>query len=150
YQYVDWQGIRLLESSSQEYRTAVHGLARRLLGIAREVAAKQLDIEINTNLDDDEASGIADIVQKIMVLLPEWLDAVVGEKVNDAQIDATRKHTVDSTMKARRMKAPASTLLAIEMRGARELMPLLERKQKDAEIYLARSVELDPLISSLV
>jgi hypothetical protein len=148
-QYVDWRETRLLDSNSREYRTAVNGLARRLLEIAREVAAKQLDDEVNSDLDDDGTAGIADIVEEILRLLPEWLDAVTAEKFNDAQIDATLDQITRAVSRLRKSRASASVVLAAQMRGAREVLPLFERKQKDARIYLARSVELDPLISSL-
>jgi hypothetical protein len=148
-QYVNWRDIRLLEPSSREYRKAVNGLAQRLLGIAREVAAKQLNEEINSNLDDDGVAGIADMADEITALIPEWLDAVMGEKVNDAQIDATLDHMRGAEKRLQRSRAPKSAMLAVQMRGAKELLPLLERKQRDPRVYSARSVELDPLVSSL-
>jgi TIR domain len=148
-QYVDWRETRLLDSNSREYRTAVNGLARRLLEIAREVTAKQLDEEVKSDLDDDGTVGIADMVEEITRLLPEWLDAVMAEKFNDAQIDATFNQITGAVSRLRKSRASVSAVLGAQMRGAREVLPLFERKQKDARIYLTRSVELDPLISSL-
>ncbi len=148
-QYEDWRDMRLLEPHSREYRRAVNALARRLLGIAREVAQKQLDREVNADSEDNGIDGIMDIVEEISKLLPEWLDAVQGEKINVAQMDVTWHHLYGSVQKLQRSHAPASAVLAAQIRVAKEMLPLAERKQKEARVYLARSIQLDPLISAL-
>jgi hypothetical protein len=51
--------------------------------------------------------------------------------------------------KLQKAHAPASAVLALQMRTAREMLPLAERAQMDARVYLARSMELDPFVSSL-
>jgi hypothetical protein len=148
-QYVDWRANRLLEPGSREYRTAVNSLARRLLEIARQVAERQLDRELSMDLEGDAVDGIADLVAQIMRLLPDWLDAVMGEQVNDAQITATWDQHRNRLTRLKKANAPASAILATQMNVAREMLPLAERSQKDARIYLARSVELDPLVSEV-
>jgi TIR domain len=148
-QYEDWRNTRLLEPSSREYRSAVNTLAKRLLKIAKEVSQKQLDREVDSTREDGNADGVMDIVEEISQLLPEWLDAVQGEKVNQAQMDATVHQLLDPIYRLRKSHAPASAVLSAQIRFAREMLPLAERRQKDAQIYLARSIELDPLVSAL-
>jgi len=145
----EWRNTRLLEPRSREYRAAVNVLARRLLGIAREVAQKQLDREVNVDLNKNGINGIVDIVEEISGLLPEWLDAVQGDKVNLAQMDATWHEVFGPVVQLQRSHAPASAVLAAQIRAAKEMLPLAERKQKDARVYLAQSIQLDPLISAL-
>jgi hypothetical protein len=141
--------MRLLEPNSREHKKAVNALARRLLGIAMEVAQKQLDREISADPEDNGADGIIDIVEEISRLLPEWLDAVQGDKVTEAQMDATWHQTFGPVAKLQRSHAPASAVLAAKIRVAKETLPLAERKQREARTYLTRSIQLDPLMSAL-
>jgi hypothetical protein len=148
-QYADWRQNRLLEISSRHYRKEVNALARRLLETARNVAESQFEQEINADLDGDVTDGITDLIEQITKLLPEWVDAVLGDRVTDAQIHATWHQTWQQVLKLQRAHAPASAITAGRIRAAKELLPLLERYQKDSRTYLARSTELDPLISAL-
>jgi hypothetical protein len=148
-QYEDWHNIRLLEPNSREYRTAVNKLASRLLEIAGSVAESQLKRELNSSPSDDGVDGITDIVEQIKTLLPDWLNAVLDEKTNLAQAEATWEEYRGQYRRAQKRKAPPSALLATRIRMAKEMLPLLERGLKDARVYLARSIELDPLISAL-
>ena len=148
-QYVDWRAIRLLETTSQGYRTAVNALARRLLEITQKVTEKQFNLEVSVDLEDDGVDGITDIVEKITKFLPDWVDAVQGENINLAQADATWHQLWPRVTKLQKSGAPASAILATQMRAAREMLPLLERSQRDFRTYAARSVELDPLITQL-
>jgi hypothetical protein len=148
-QYADWRQNRLLEPSSRHYRKETNVLARRLLETSRKVAESQLEQEINANLNDNVTDGITDLVEQITKQLPEWLDAVLGDRVTDAQIDATWHQCWNQVLKLRRAHAPASAVTSAQIRAGRELLPLLERYQKDSRTYLARSTELDPLMSAL-
>jgi TIR domain len=149
-QYVDWQENRLLESNSRAYRKEVNALAHRLLGIARRVAEDQLSQELNADLDDNAMDGLVDLVESTTKLLPEWLDAVLGDRVTDAQLEATWHQCWDHVLKLRRAHAPASAVAAAQIRAAKEMLPIIERFQKDSKTYLAKSIELDPLISEMI
>lgn len=148
-QYVDWHTNRLLEPTSREYRTAINKLASRLLEIAREVAESQLSRELDSNPEDNGVDGIADLVEKITALLPDWLDAVMSHKTTYAQMAATYEQHLDQLDKLRKRKAPMSAVLATRIRLTKEMLPLAERQLRDTSIYLTRSVELDPFMSSL-
>jgi hypothetical protein len=148
-QYVDWHTSRLLDPSSREYRTAVNALARRLLDIARRVSEIQLKHELSSEIENFDADGLADIVRQIEVLLPDWLEAVMTEKGLRAQALALRHHYYEQVRKLKKRRAPPSALLSAQIRYAREILPLVERGLKDSQIYVARSIELDPLISAL-
>lgn len=148
-QYVDWRKNRLLEPRSREYRVAVNALAQRLLDIAGKVAETQLKRELNSDLADDGVDGITDLVTQIETFLPDWLEAVMGEKSVARQILAVWDQYRQQMSKLSKRRAPPSALLSTQIRLAREMLPLAERSQKDAQVYLARSMELDPLVSEL-
>lgn len=148
-QYVDWHNNRLLEIRSREYRAAVNALAQRLIHIARTVADTQLSKELNSDLEDDSVGGVLDIIARIEALLPEWQDAVWGDKSGDAQVKATWNHYREQIAKLRSRKAPQSALLSAQIRMGRDMLPLAERMQKDSQVFLARSIDLDPLVSAL-
>jgi hypothetical protein len=148
-QYVDWRDIRLLEPSCRDYRVAVNSLARRLLEISAKTGEDLLDRELGTDLEDDGVGGITDIVERISALLPDWLDVVLNEKTNDAQMEGTFRQSQDQMIKAKKRGAPASALLAIQVRPAKEMLPLAERAISDARVYSNKSIELDPLVTGL-
>jgi hypothetical protein len=148
--YVDWRAIRLQEASSREYRTQINALARRLQEIAERVAENQFRREIDTASGEDNGDdGIAELIEDISRLLPDWLDTVMGDKVNRAQMGATFDLYLLQISKLKRAKASASAILSAKIRSAKELLPLAERAQRDGRVYLSRSVQLDPLISAL-
>jgi hypothetical protein len=148
-QYVDWHTNRLLDPRSREYRTAVNVLAQRLLDIARRVNEIQLKHELNAEIENSYADGIADLVVKIEALIPEWLDAVMREKALKAQALGLRQHYYEQVRKLRARRALPSALLSAQILYAREILPIAERALKDSQIYVALSVELDPLVSAL-
>jgi hypothetical protein len=148
-QYVDWRTNRLAEFSSREYRSSVNALARRLLEIARTVSENQFNRELKTDPEEKGTYGITDVLERVEALLPPWLDAVMGEKINYPQIKVTLEHSLKQVAKLRARRAAHSAVLNTQIRMAKELLPLLERVQRDSGIYLARSIELDPLVSTL-
>lgn len=148
-QYVDWRSNRLLEPRSGDYRRAVNVLATRLLGIARKIADKQLDHELNADIDSNGVDGITDIVEQISLLLPDWLEAVLGGKTTHLQMRVTVEQFIDRLNRMEKKHSPASAILATQIRMAREVLPLMERGLNDARVYSSRSMELDPLMSTL-
>jgi hypothetical protein len=148
-QYVDWHDNRLLEPNSREYRRAVNALARRLLNIARHVAEVQLNRELNSNPEDNGTDGVADIATRIETLLPEWLDAVMIQKSVSPQIEAVWREYERQIAKLTRQRARSSVILSAQIRMVRQMLPLAEQSLKNSQIYLARSIELDTLVSAL-
>jgi hypothetical protein len=148
-QYEDWRTTRLLEPTSREYRTFVNTLARRLLDIAGQVSQRQFERELSADPDTDEIDGISDIMAKMPQTLNTWLDFVQGEKINEIQMEATWHELWARVLKLRQSHAPASAILATQIRIAKEVLPLLERAQREWEGYAAKSVELDPLVSAV-
>ncbi len=148
-QYQDWRHNRLLDPQSREYRTAVNALARRLLEIAKDVAQKQFAREVSADSESEDTQGMVEVIEAITSILPEWLDVVQGEQINDAHMDVTIHRLLRPVYKLKESHAPASAVLAAQTRFAREMLPLAERAQKDARIYLARSIQLDPLMTAL-
>ncbi len=148
-QYMDWRNARLMNTGSREYRSEIHALASRLLEIAERVAANQLSRELDADSEECEDEGVAEIVGKLNALLPEWLDAVIGSKFNMRQHAATQEEYARRMEKLERAGSPASAKLATKIRYGREVLSIVERHQREARIYVARSMELDPLVSTL-
>jgi len=149
-QYADWRQNRWLEVQSREYRRGVNALAQRLLSITRKVTEQQLKRELDSDPEDDGADGINDVVERIEALLSDWLDAVIGEKSVGAQVTAIWEHYLLQESKLKGRNAPAQAILSARIRMAREMLPLARRGQQDGQLYLSRSIELDPLISALI
>lgn len=147
--YVDWTAIRLLEPDSRDYGTSVNRLALRLIEIGSRVTQDQFDRELEENGKDEESAGIGDLMREVMKLIPDWLDAVMGDRVVHPQIDVTWHQIFGPVVGLQRSHAPASAILAAQMRVGKEMLPIFERYQRDAQIYLTRSAELDPLVSAL-
>jgi len=147
-QYENWQDLRLVEPASREFRRSVNALARRLLEIANRVSEDQLRREVNMG-QEVISEGIAELVERISGLLPEWLEATAGDRINSVQTDATWHKCMSDLDKLERSHAPASAINAVILRAGREMLPLIERHQRDAHTYLSRSVQLDPDISFL-
>ena len=148
-QFVDWQRLRLQDLNSRKYRKAINALAKRIIKIAESVAETQLNHELAIDLNKDGPEGIAELIEKIMALLPEWLDAVMGDRISTVQLDATWHQLIIPVNKLRKAHAPPSAVLAAQMRVGKETLSLMERRQKEAVAYHARSVQLDPYVSAL-
>jgi TIR domain len=148
-QYVDWQRLRLLKPNSRKATKSVNALARRLVKISEKVAEDQFSRELSADLESDGVDGITELVDHIMELLPEWLDAVIGDNFLGAQADATWMQYLEKIQKLKRAHAAPSAIVSTRIRAAREMLPLIERNQKSGRLYLTRSIQLDPYISAL-
>lgn len=109
----------------------------------------QLSRELRVHDPEQETAGVADLMKEIEGLLPDWLDAVLGDRIVNAQLDATWHEAYAPVVRLKRSHAPASAVFASEMRAGKEMLAILERHKSDAQTYVARSVELDPLVSRL-
>ncbi|MBB4969017.1 toll/interleukin-1 receptor domain-containing protein [Saccharothrix violaceirubra] len=137
-QYVDWSELRLLDESSGEYRRALHELAARLVDIESRMVEVQREAETSPEGDDD----LSTLIDRITRLLPDWHEATVDNRTTSAQFWAT----FEAYRHNRRRTSDLSALI----RFGREIQPLNERWLREARTYSARSIELDPLMTSLL
>jgi hypothetical protein len=149
-QLIDWRSIRLEGEHSPDFRKAVNKLALRLLEIDREVSAAQIKQELDTVEEPDDGGGIEDLMSQISVLLPDWLESVLGNKVFVAQLEATDRQHRERIDQLLSRGSPRSAIIATQARFGEEMLTLNKRFARDAEVYLARSVELDPLARKLI
>jgi hypothetical protein len=56
----------------------------------------------------------------------------------------------DRMRKLLKANFPASAIFATQLRYGREVLPILERYQRDSRVYVTHSIELDPQISAPV
>ncbi len=148
-QYVDWHETRLLEPASRGYRAAVNSLARRLQEIASKVAEVQFNRELNADLDADGGSGIADLVERITKVLPDWLEAVMAEKTVEVQAQATLNHGLAQIDKLRRAGAPAFLDFGCTNALGQGDASHCGTRTKRCQGVSGTDTELDPLVSGL-
>ncbi|MFI6235372.1 toll/interleukin-1 receptor domain-containing protein [Micromonospora sp. NPDC050784] len=147
-QSVDWRSLRLEGLTSPEHRKSVHQLAKRL----NELELQANEIQLARELDPSHAdgSGIHDVVQEIDGSFADWLKAVLGDKVNSAQMNATYEQHKDHLARLRARRSPRSAILATQLRFGPDILPLAERFLRDAQVYLARSSQINPLMLTLI
>jgi TIR domain len=149
-QYVDWQDLRLMDRNSHEFRSSINDMAKRLRRIANDVAERQLHHEVTSvDANTNGSDGVAELVAQIMELIPDWLGAVESDSVLEAQVEATWNTCMSRVAKLQRSHSPASAVLGAKIRTGKEMLPIAERASRASKIYLERSMQLDPLISSL-
>jgi hypothetical protein len=146
-QCTDWTSLRLEDENGPSYRQAVSKLVARLMEVESSVAAMQVESESEAEGLDEQA-GLAEAVEVIASLLSDWGDAVETDPLVTAQFEATREMFTHKLSKLTRGQAGAR--FALLVRQATELMPLEERHLALAEIYLSRTVELDPYVATVV
>jgi hypothetical protein len=149
-QYDDWRSHRLADPASKEYREALNGLAQRLADLSAAVAQRQLDRESIGLDNEDETPGLVELVEQINTRLAEWLHVVESDPVNEAQHDATLRIYRDRIDKLESASAPRGAVFAVLTRWARDELPLAERHLEYAETYVAKTVELDPLVHAAI
>jgi hypothetical protein len=148
-QYVDWTENRLMDPRSPSYKSSVNNLATRLIDIASRVQQSQFDKELAESETCSDIPGIQDLMAEVTELLPDWLDAVIGDRIYKAQLDPTWHEAYRPVVRLQRAHAPASAVMAAQVRAGKELLAVLERHRNDAQVYLSRSAQLDPLVSAL-
>jgi hypothetical protein len=145
-QYVDWAQLRLKDSSSAEYRTAVNALASRLAEVANVITERQLSDEIKeAGSSESTEPGLAEIFDQISEILPEWIESMEDSQVNTAQFKATWL-IYDERLKRAERSGPPSAKFAILQRLAVDELPIAERDLRIARTYAAKTIELDPLV----
>ncbi|MGX4658067.1 TIR domain-containing protein [Micromonospora sp. SCSIO 07396] len=150
YQYVDWTDNRLASEDSPEYRRAVHELAKRLTELSSSIGARLVSKEIAIIDDADEDAGIFDRLESVMQLLPDWLESVESSETNEAQFEALIDILLPRIEALENRPGQGQARLAVLQRLAKEGMPLAQRHLEASAVYVRRSMELDPLITSLV
>jgi hypothetical protein len=148
--YEDWTELRLAALESEVHRRAVNKLARRLADLAEEVAASQLDRErIEVEEGGFAATGLVDIIEQLGALLPGWRDLVQSDEATEAQYDAVdtvyTKRLLELSRQGRR-----GPWLATLHRLAQAQMPLATKHLEQAESFSAITIEMNPLVLSLV
>jgi hypothetical protein len=151
-QYVDWRQLRLEDSASHGYRTAIHTIAQRLAQIASEVDEREREraFALAEATDPSPPNNLEDLVREIDRLLPEWLLSVEDDPIVEAENMAIGTAYEHRLARLRASNAPHSAILSTQIREARDLLPIAERNLRNAEVYAARTVELDPIVHAVV
>ena len=145
-QYVDWTRLRLMDERSEEYRTGVNQLARRLVELQNEIEERERAAEAaNPGSGGDQSIGLIDALDKVGELLPHWLNAVESDPVKIAQHDAIMRAYAE-----KRSRARPNQLLAIRHREATDLLEIAKDALALAEAYLSSTIELNPFVTALV
>ncbi len=151
--YSNWTELRLVDPMSEAYRHQIHDLAKRLSDLCESLGERQLARE-GAVLEQVEQGQVPQDLQGLLAsidrLLPDWFEAVQAGEVLDAQ---QRAVTETYNRKLRRLKASRSAhsaQLAVLMRWANDDLPISEQFLRHAETYASRTIQLDPLVHSVV
>lgn len=148
-QYVNWSDLRLSSVDSVEYRRQVNALAKRLAELVASVAETQLVREVERGVQDS-VDDLEQLLERASDLWPDWLTAV-----EDAEVLFEQRFAIISAYHARWLKlnnrrAPMSDFLANYYREGQDELPLVKRQLALAEVYAARTIELDPIVTAIV
>jgi TIR domain len=150
-QYQDWTTLRLSDENSVEYRSAINTLAGKLLELIALSTAKQLEREVEVASDEAAAEeDLASLIEKADDLWPEWLSVVLEDEVVDDQIRALSETFVGRRKRLRKSKAHASAIMATWMQEGALCLPLIQKVAEHAQIYSARTIELDPIVNACI
>lgn len=152
-QYSDWREIRLCAENSAEYRREVHALAVRLA----EISSRYEQIGVNDGESLEEAAGeveeegIFDLLATLQDKISFWQENIDESNLLWAQIIAI----ADSyTERIKKITGPGSkatgAVLSILRKMVSEIEPLLRRDIDFAKTYFSTSVEIDPMILTLL
>lgn len=126
-------------------------LAQRPADLTSLVAQQQDEREALLVADDKiEAPGFADLLQGIEELLPDWFEVVQEDPINTAQHQAVVTAYEERIAKLEQANRPRGPILATITRWARDEVPLGRRRLEHAEVYVARTAALDPLVNSAI
>ncbi len=124
----------------------MNGLAERLREIALETAGRQVGQEIETvEIGEGEHAGLHELLDEMAELLPDWLIAVETDPLLSAQFRATQQEF--DAKRRRLVRGDGKKRSALLIREGSEFIPLEQRHVELAEIYLRRTVQLDPLVN---
>lgn len=156
--YSDWREIRLRGENSIEYRREVHSLAMRLVEIftrheqiANQFAEDVSESEVVEEGEEEEQEGTLDLMALVEEKIYDW-----QEKVDDSTTIAKQADAIVKSYGERLRKIPGSAQrmsgaqLSILRKAAGELEPLMRRDLELTKSYSAASIELDPIILTLL
>jgi TIR domain-containing protein len=146
-QYADWRGLRLADESAQEYRSAVHSLAAKLVSVMEAVSARP--IILPEEIDDDEP-GFLDHIAVTEENITGWdglmseIATLMRELTEITQAGAERIRESD-----RRGGRAAGRLVALKQ-FADEIRAPAERMRSLGNEFGSSVVASDPGIQALI
>jgi len=157
FQWVDWRNLRFADPTSVEYRSAVAGLAQRLVDANRKALSaeveKEADVAPADSADgspDSGEPGIIDLLAAGENALPEWADIISDfsremENFNTLTVNATEEIGV-----ADRANKGAAGRLVVARKLAKNLAEPAEHMLELANRYAAKSYDVDAAITMLI
>jgi hypothetical protein len=149
--YEDWTRLRLAGPDAAEHVGAVHTVALRLDEVSKRVAERQVVREVASTEEgakEEVDATLAETVEAIRKLLPEWTEAMEKDSVLREQFLAA-----DRVLEKRRQKAetgPAGARFVIAARQVQEYLPIVEARAKLSRRLLSIGTELGPLVRRLM
>ena len=144
--YRDWLELRLADFGGEAVRREVNAMAVRIKDVLSEAKST---MPIAANLSAQEVTtddGVLDLLAKVDVSLPEWAAAVDEEEMIHVQYRA-----LDSLAHKRQLQAKShQQKMSILIHFANTALPVSERSLELAKIYYKRTLEMHPLVISLI
>jgi hypothetical protein len=147
-QYFDWRGIRLCAENSAEYRRGINSLAMRLAEISQSHEQSGQPSMAAQNADDgEEEEGLFDLLEAIQEKLPTWEEYTDDSSTIWEQIHVILRSYFERVKKVGSASGPQLNLMR---KAALEVEPLVHRDLALCKAYLAASIELDPIVLSVL
>jgi TIR domain len=146
-QYVNWSELRLVDETSEAYRQAVNGLAKRLMDVAQTLEARPV---VLPEAPEEDEPGLVDKLAEAEAALPRWQAAIeelgpVAEEIGAAmQRAAARAEQSDASG-----KGFAGRIIALQGLAS-ELEPLTTRLLQAGTDYASEVVKVDAGVLTLI
>lgn len=147
-QYVDWRELRLLSPSDPKVLQAVNLLARRMQHLREEAQAA-----LKKREQRDEAVAfetVSDIVDEIDNKFGAWMDAVEYDHVAKQVWVATVNDRIQRLQRLSNARQRGGPTLAVYKRLGIDLLPIATNRLEKAQTYSRLTIELNPLVTSVV
>jgi TIR domain len=146
-QYVNWSELRLVDETSEAYRQAVNGLARRLMEVAQTLEVRP--VIVPEGPEEDEP-GLVDVMAEFEAALPRWQAAI--EQLGPLAVEigaAMDRATTRAEQSDASGKGFAGRIVAIQALTS-ELDPLTTRVLQAGTDYASEVVKVDAGILTLI
>lgn len=144
FQYLDWTDLRLASPHSETVMRAVNVMASRIDKVLSEIAATEPTPFVASE-DVEGDPGLIELLEGINSILPDWLGAVQEDEVLVAQYMA-----LGETFRRRRERSNPNQRIAILHQEAQAEEPIASRELELSQSYYAKTLELHPLVTSLI
>ncbi|WP_298743943.1 toll/interleukin-1 receptor domain-containing protein [uncultured Microbacterium sp.] len=147
-QFFDWRPLRNKKPGSEEYSTAVEGIARDLM--ARRAEMLEVSLTRESRTDAQTVDELTATVDDINSRLDGWMESVDFDKVARVHWATIRQARLDRVDRLVQGGQPQSAIYSTFLKLGQELIPIAEDRLIKAQNYARTTIELDPLVTKAI